>query len=71
MGPIDLLVSLTRNRYIITTTNYTTKLVEVRALRDNIPKSTRRFLYEEILTYYRCPIELINNQEVYFINEII
>ena len=34
----------TNNRYIITTTNYITKWVEARALKDNTAKSTAKFI---------------------------
>lgn len=42
-----------------------------RALKDNTIKSIIKFLYDKIIIYYGCPIELVSDQGIYFINEII
>lgn len=38
-------------------------------LRDNTTKLIAKFLYEEIIICYRCPIELRCDQDVYFVNK--
>lgn len=56
MGPIEFLAKHTKNRYIITATDHTTKWVEARILENNIIESTAKFLYEKIITRFGCPI---------------
>ena len=71
IGPINPPAKNTRNKYIITPTDYTTKWVEVRALKDNIAASTAKFIFEEIITKFGCPIELVSDQGSHFLNETI
>ena len=55
----------------LATTDYCTKWVEARALKDNSAKSVARFLYEAIMTRYRCPVELVTDQGGHFINAVL
>ena len=71
IGPVNPPAKGTRNRYIITATDYTTKWVEARALRDNMAKSTAKFLSEEIITKFGCPLEFVSDQGSHFINDTI
>lgn len=71
MRPLDPPISSTRNWYIITKIDYTTKWLEAKTLKDNTAKSTTKILYEKIIIYYDCLIKLINDQNIHFIDEII
>ena len=62
IGPVNPPAKGTKNRYIITATDYTTKWVEARVLKDNTAKSTAKFLFEEIITKFGCPLEFVSDQ---------
>lgn len=61
----------TNNRYILMATHYTIKWVEARPLKTNKAVVTAKFLYEQILTLYRCLLILTSDQGSHFINEVI
>ena len=61
----------TGNRYIIVATDYCTKWVEAKALRDNTAASTAKFLYECIWCRYGCLIELISDQGGHFLGQVV
>jgi hypothetical protein len=69
--PIKPVGRYIRNKYILVTTNYATKWVEVRVLRSNIAVVIAKFLYECILSRFGCPLILVLDQGVHFINDII
>lgn len=50
MGPIKQVARYINNQYVVITTDYTTKWVEAKALRNNTTKSTAKFLSENIIT---------------------
>jgi hypothetical protein len=50
MGPVKPTTRYIENQYIIITTNYTTKWVEAKALRNNMIKNIVKFIYEQIIT---------------------
>ena len=66
VGPFKPPAMRTGNRYVIVTTNYYTKWVEAKALRDNTMTLTTKFLYEYIWCRYGCLIELIRDQGGHF-----
>jgi hypothetical protein len=61
----------TSNKDIIVTTYYATKWVEAKVFRTNIMTVITKILYEYILTMFACPLTLITNQIVHFINDVI
>ena len=52
-------------------TNYCTKWVEAKALRDNTVMSTTKFIYEYLWFQFAYPIELISDQGGHFLNRLI
>ena len=71
VGPFKPPAMRTGNRYIIVATDYCTKWVEAKALRDNTAASTAKFLYECIWCRYGCPIELISDQGGHFLGQVV
>jgi hypothetical protein len=71
VGPIKPTKRYTRNKFILIVIDYATKWVEERALRTNTIVITTNFLYECILTKFRCPLIIIINKGVHFINDAI
>jgi len=71
LGPIKPAKRYTGNKYILVATNYDIKWVEARTLRINITLVTIKFLYECILTKFRCPLTIVIDQGVHFINDAI
>jgi len=71
VGPIKLAWRYTGNKYILVATNYATKWVEVRTLIINIIVVTTKKLYECILIRFRCPLTIVTDQGVCFINDAI
>ncbi len=71
LGLIKLTKRYIGNKYIIVATYYATKWVEARALRTNIAIIIANFLYEYILTRFGCPLTIVTNQVVHFINDFI
>ena len=71
VGPFTTTVARIGNRYIFVTTDYCTKWVEAKALRDNTMVSTTKFLYENIWCRFGFPIELISDQGGHFINKVV
>jgi hypothetical protein len=59
------------NQYIIVATNYMTKWVEVRVLRDNTTISIAKFFYEDIITRFSSPTHLVSDQGSHFIDNFI
>ena len=71
VGTFKPAAAQTGNKYIIVATDYCTKWVEAKALRDNMAASMAKFVYEHLWCRYGCPIELISDQGGHFINHII
>ncbi len=71
VGLIKITNKYIKNKYILVATNYATKWVETRALITNIVVITTIFLNECILTRFGCPLIIIIDQGVHFINDAI
>jgi hypothetical protein len=71
IGPIKPTGRLIGNKYILVATDYVTKWVDLKALRTNIVIVSTIFLYEYILTKFGCPLIVITDQRIHFINDII
>jgi hypothetical protein len=71
IGLIKPAKRLTWNKYILVTTNYAIKCVEAKTLKTNIVVVIVRFMYEYYLTRFRCPLTIIIDQGVHFINDTI
>ena len=71
VGPFTPAAARTENKYIVVATDYYTKRVEAKPLRDNTAASTAKFRYEHIWCRFGCPIELISDQGGDFLNAVI
>jgi hypothetical protein len=73
VGPIIVLVSKDGQMGITTlvVTKYVTKWVEVQVNRMDTAKVVAQFLYENIITFFGCPLELMNDCGTHLPNAII
>jgi transposase InsO family protein len=71
MGPINSPGKHTGARYIITTTKYLTIWAEERAVKDCSVTTTARFIFDDIITRFRCPKILMSDQGTHFINKTV
>ena len=71
VGPIKPTTRGSQARYIIVATDYLTKWVEARAVRKVDARSTAWFIYEQVITRFGCPIEIVIDRGTHFINEVI
>jgi hypothetical protein len=58
-------------RYIITATEYLTKWAEAREVKDCSATTPARFIFDDIITRFRCPKILMSDQGTHFINNTI
>ena len=71
VGPFPKQGKRTRVRYIITTVEYVTKWVEAEPVPSCTKEVVEKFIYENIITRFGCPLTLISNQGSHFINQTI
>ena len=67
IGPIDPPTKGINTKYIITATDYTTQWVKARTVKDNTTTSTAKFIFEEIITKFKCPIKVVSDQGSFFL----
>ena len=58
----------TRARYIITAVEYVTKWEEAEPVPSCRKEVEAKFIYENIITRFGCPLKLISDQGTHFIN---
>ena len=71
VGPIDPPTRYRSNRYILVCTDYVTKWVEAKPLKIDREKDVAKFLYEDIITRFGSPLELVSDRGSHFLNETI
>ena len=68
VGPINPPRKITGARYIITATDYLTRWEDVSPVVDYTAMTAERFLFDNIVTWFGCPIVLMSDQGSHFIN---
>jgi hypothetical protein len=58
-------------QYILVATEYVTKWAEALATKTDDAKTVAEFLYENIITRFGCPKELVSDRGTHFINKTI
>jgi transposase InsO family protein len=68
IGPIASVSRIGQKRYILVATDYVTKWAEAIATKIDNASTVATFLYENIITRFGCPKELVSNCGAHFIN---
>ena len=71
VGPIAPASRHGQNRYILVATEYVTKWAEAAAVKNDNAVTVAKFLYENIITRFGCPKELVSDRGTHFINNTI
>ena len=71
VGPISPATHRTGLCYIITCTDYLTQWAEEMPTKDCMADTVARFLWENVLTRYGCPLSLTSDRGTHFLNETI
>jgi hypothetical protein len=71
VGPINTPTRISRARYIITMTEYLTRWDEATTMKDCSAETIAHFLFEHIVTRFRCPRILMSDQGTHLINNTI
>lgn len=71
VGPIAPPSRRGQKRYILVATDYVTKWAEASAVQNDNAGTVARFLYENIITRFGCPKELVSDRGTHFINDTI
>jgi transposase InsO family protein len=71
VGPIKPASRNGQKRYILVATEYVTKWAEAMPTKTDDAKTVAKFLYENIITRFGCPKELVSDRGTHFLNETI
>ena len=71
IGPFPIPAKRTCARYIISVVEYVTKWAEVELVKTCSSEVSTKFIYENIITRFGCPLTLISDQGSHFINKTI
>ena len=71
IGPFPIPAKRSGARYIITAVEYVTKWAEAEPVATCSSEIAVKFIYENIITRFGCPLILITNQGTHFINKTI
>ncbi|MCO5575417.1 hypothetical protein L7F22_029218 [Adiantum nelumboides] len=71
VGPISLPAQQGNKKYLLVATDYATKWAEVLAITACTGNSVAKFLYENNLCRFGCPLEITNDRGSHFVNELI
>ena len=69
--PFPILARRIGARYIITAVEYVTKWAEAEPVKTCSTEVAAKFIYENIITRFGCPLTLISDQGSHFINKTI
>ena len=71
IGPFPIPAKRTGARYIITAVEYVTKWAEAEPVDTCSSEIATKFIYENIINRFICPLTLVNDQGSHFINKTI
>jgi hypothetical protein len=71
LGPINPPTRISGERYIITTIENLTRWAKTTPVKDCSAETTTHFLFEQVVTRFGCPKNLMIDQGTHFINSII
>ena len=71
VGPIAPASRYGQKHYILVATDYVTKWAEAAATKNDNANTVATFLYENIITHFGCPKELVSDRGTHFINHTI
>ena len=71
VGPIKPPSRYGQKRYILVATEYVTKWAKALATKTDDAKTVAKFIYENIITRFGCPKELVSDRGTHFLYDII
>jgi hypothetical protein len=71
IGPINPIAKHSKDRYIITATDYLTCWEKAATVKDCLIDTTARFIFQNIITQFRCSRSLTIDQGAHFIRNTI